>query len=51
VFGREASKDLEAPADRIESYFEGEPGHLEAGIVVRNLRKVFKSLTGGGPVL
>ena len=37
---------MEAPQEREEGFFEPEPEDLSAGIAVRNLRKVFKSLTG-----
>ncbi len=37
---------METPQQRNEKFFEPEPEGLSAGIVVRNLRKVFKSLTG-----
>ena len=37
---------MEAAQEREEGFFEPEPEDLSAGIVVRNLRKVFKSLTG-----
>ena len=49
VFGKSAQgelSDLENPNDQMEGFFEPEPEGLDAGIVVRNLRKVFKSLTG-----
>jgi hypothetical protein len=38
---------METPQQqREEGFFEPEPEDLSAGIAVRNLRKVFKSLTG-----
>lgn len=49
MFGKSdasGSADLEKSDERIDGFFEPEPEDLNAGIVVRNLRKVFKSLTG-----
>jgi hypothetical protein len=37
---------MEVQKQREEGFFEPEPEDLSAGIAVRNLRKVFKSLTG-----
>ena len=40
------NKDMSAPDERKEGFFEQEPDHLTPGIAVRNLRKVFPSITG-----
>ena len=39
-------ENMSAPGERKEGFFEQEPDHLAAGIAVRNLRKVFPSITG-----
>ena len=47
MFGRKVeNEDMSAVDERKEGFFEQEPDHLTAGIAVRNLRKVFKSITG-----
>ena len=47
MFGQTVeNKDMLATDERKDGFFEPEPDHLTAGIAVRNLRKVFKSITG-----
>ena len=48
VFGRsdqDKLSDQDNP-NQMDGFFETEPEGLDAGIVVRKLRKVFKSITG-----